>query len=241
MSSVTVENLQTCSSAGRGHTNGIVRSLGFMGARTPGFIREPRMTGLLAIDQATVTGWAFCVPGGEPTWGHARMGPPNAWEGSVFWEFRRFVQDLIQALTPEYLVYETPFTPRPHSQPGAAVLDPDVLARAYGFCAHITALAQEYGLGCERINSRQATKFLTGKGQFDGGTVAERRAAKKDATVTACNARGWQVTNDEADALALLMCAEHKLYPAVALTRRKVLRQPTGPLFRDGYWAGTLP
>jgi hypothetical protein len=189
------------------------------------------MSGLLSVDQGTLTGWAFCEPGREPSWGHLRMGKTGAWDGVVFWEFRNFLMHKIGLLSPDHLIYETPFLPRPDPKPGAPVQNFDVLLRGCGLVAHIVELAEEFNIDCQHYDSQQFTKFFTGKGRFPGETVVQRRQAKKQATIAACAARGWHATNDEGDALALLMFSEHLLYPRESLSRRMVLKNPTGPLF----------
>src|SRR6266704_4697131 len=171
------------------------------------------MAGILAIDQATVTGFAFAEPGCEPMWGTRRMGAPRAWEGEVYFAFREFLLERIAALSPGAIVFEAPFVPRTDRGGKAAALNPDVLRRGYGLIGQITEIAERCNLGCYEDQSTEVTKFCTGNGRFPGDTREERRAAKKAAVVAACAARGWRVTHNEADAIALLMFREHKLYP----------------------------
>ncbi len=191
------------------------------------------MGGLLALDQSTAsTGWAWCEPGADPLWGHKRMGARATWEGGVYSDLRAFLLDRIDALSPKALSFESPFVPRPdRQQKTAAPFNPAVLRRSYGFVAHIVEIAETCGLDCYEMQSAEFTKFFTGRGRFPGDTYEQKRAAKKAATVAACAARGWRVTHDEADALALLMFTEWKLYPQTALQRRMVLKVPRGPLF----------
>jgi hypothetical protein len=188
------------------------------------------VAGILAVDQGTTVGLAWALPGHEPGWEHKRMGKTGAWDGAVFWEFRNFLLHKIGLLSPDHLIYETPFLPRPDPKPGAPVQNFDVLLRGCGLVAHIVELAEEFNIDCKHYDSQQFTKFFTGKGRFSGETVAQRRQAKKQATIAACAARGWHVTNDEADALALLCFSEYQLYPREALSRRMVLKTPQGPL-----------
>ena len=172
-----------------------------------------KLNGILAIDQATVSGWAFCEPGEPPLWGHKRMGRAGATEGEVFFAFRLFLMARIDEFRPKYLVMEAPFVPRPDRSPMAKALNPAVLRRAYGLAAQITSIAEEYGLCCYEKQSVEVAKFFTGKGRFPGDTSDERTRAKKQAVMAACWARGWKCTHDEADALALLCCFEVQLYP----------------------------
>jgi hypothetical protein len=193
------------------------------------------MSGLLVLDQATVTGWAFCDPGKEPLWGSIRLGKRGAWEGIVFWEFRNFLLDRIGVLQPDVLAFEAPFVPRPDRKKEAKPLSVDQLRRGFGLVSHITSIAEECGIKeIDEYQSIECVKFFTGRGRFPGETAAERTANKKEATVAACRARGWlNVTYDESDALALLMFAEWKRYPQAALSRRLVLKSPTGTLLQS--------
>jgi hypothetical protein len=191
------------------------------------------LTGILAIDQATTVGWAYISePGREPLWSHERMAKRGAWEGAIFHAFRAFLLDRIEKLAPiACLAFEAPFLPRPDRSETAVALNPAVSRMGYGFTAHITAVAEECGIRrIEEIQSVEFTKWMTGRGRFAGETAVERKRAKKAAVVAACAARGWQATDDEADALAMLMFTEYRLYPQQALSRRMVLKQPQGPL-----------
>jgi hypothetical protein len=194
------------------------------------------MGGILSLDAATVTGWCSAAPGREPVWGHHRMGGRSATDGEVFAAFREFVIDRIEIYHPQYLVFEAAFTPRLGADPQKnKIINPQTLQRLYGFRAHIVCIAEERCMICHDKQSLEFTKWFTGRGRFPGATSAERSKAKKAAMVAACAARGWKVTDDEADAIALLLCFEEELYPEEALRRKRVFRQPGGPLFiRDG-------
>lgn len=190
------------------------------------------MPGILALDAATVTGFALADPGGDPVWGHHRMGGRCATDGEVFAAFRGYVLDLIDAHEPQYLVFEAAFTPRLGADPRKnKIINPQTLQRLYGFRAHIVCIAEERCLICHDKQSLEFTKWFTGRGRFPGATSADRSKAKKAAMVEACAARGWRVTEDEADALGLLMCFEAELYPEYSLRRKRAFRQPSGPLF----------
>jgi len=128
----------------------------------------------------------------------------TATEGEVFFAFRLFLLARIDAFKPRYLVMEAPFTPRPNRSDAAKQLNPQTLRKAYGFAAHITAIAEEYALCCYEKQSVEVAKFFTGKGRFPGQTAEERTRAKKRAVMATCWARGWKCAHDEADALALL-------------------------------------
>jgi hypothetical protein len=181
------------------------------------------MSGILAIDAATVTGFAMAKPGCEPVWGHHRMGGRSATDGEVFAAFRDYVLDLIETHDPQYLVFEAAFTPRLGADPQKnKIINPQTLQRLYGFRAHIVCIAEERCLICHDKQSLEFTKWFTGRGRFPGATSADRSKAKKATMVAAC---------DEADAIALLLCFEAELYPEQSLRRKRAFKQPLGPLF----------
>ena len=133
------------------------------------------MRGILAIDQATVSGWAFAEPGEPPVWGHKRMGRAGATEGEVFFAFRLFLLARVDAFRPRYLVMEAPFLPRPDRSAAAKALNPAVLRRAYGFAANFTAIAEEFGICCYEKQSVEVVKFFTGKGRSPGFLLGNTR------------------------------------------------------------------
>jgi hypothetical protein len=98
------------------------------------------------------------------------------------------------------------------------------MRRLLGLAWEIELFAAKHSIECREIAPISATKQMTGRGRYP-----DRRAKKRD-TMRACWARGWECTEDEADALALLMFAEMQLYPREALTRPRTYRVPEGPL-----------
>jgi Holliday junction resolvasome RuvABC endonuclease subunit len=180
------------------------------------------MPGILAIDQATTTGWAHCEPGQLPQWGHKRLGKPGADHEEIAQSFDLFLRSLIEHATPRHLIFERPFL---------GIQNAQTIMLLAGLRWHILLVAQQYGLRARDQETRAAVKLLTGQGKFPGVTPAERRKAKKDATMAACWARGWKATEDEADALALLLFAESRLYPREAKQRSMIFKEQTGPLF----------
>jgi Holliday junction resolvasome RuvABC endonuclease subunit len=180
------------------------------------------MPGVLAIDQATTVGWAHCEPAQHPQWGHKRLALPGAEHEEVAQSFDLFLRSLIEHTQPRHLIYERPFL---------GVQNAQTIMLLAGLRWHILLVAPQYGVRVWDQETRAAVKLLTGHGKFPGATADARRKAKKQATMAACWARGWKATEDEADALALLLFAESRLYPREAKERRMTLKEPTGPLF----------
>lgn len=199
------------------------------------------MPGILAVDQNTVSGWAWGLPGKEPICGSKRMGwaprkengkTISPWYGLRFFEFRQFFLHQIGLLSPDHLVWEAPFMPRPDRSNQAKPLNPSTSRLTAGFVAQLELLAEEFGIDHREYQSPAVAKFFTGDGRFPGETPEQRTEAKKSAVRAACVARGWPVRNyNESDALALLCYAEHHLYPRESLSRRKVLKVPTEGMF----------
>jgi len=193
------------------------------------------MPGILAFDQSTVTGWAFAEPGCEPTWGHKRLGKrEKATAGEVGAEFYSFANLLIQRYCPLYICFETPYIPRPRRNrkgevetEGSIPLNAQTMRKLLGIAFLIDTIAEQRGIDCREVASSAATFAMTGRGKYPS------RQAKKRATMQACWARGWKATEDEADALAILMFSEARLYPEAFRSRQMVLKMPRGPLFEE--------
>ena len=193
------------------------------------------MPGILAIDQATVTGWAFAEPGCEPMWGHVRLNKrEKATAGEVGAEFYSLVNRLILRYCPLYICFETPYVPRPRrtrkgevETEGGIPLNAQTMRKLLGLAFLIDTIAAQRGIECREVLSTAATKAMTGRGKYPS------RQAKKLATMQACWARGWKASEDEADALAILIFSEARLYPEAFRSRQMVLKMPRGPLFEE--------
>jgi hypothetical protein len=194
------------------------------------------VSGILAIDQSLCTGWAHCEPGQHPQWGHKLMGRvAGDDDGEVIAAFDLFMCSIIERYSPRDLIFETPYIGMYEREDGTATKRRPVSAKtilmAGGWRALIIRACQKYDIRWCHQGTQAAVKLLTGHGKFPGATAADRRKAKKHATMAACWARGWKATEDEADALALLLFAESRLYPREAKERHMILKEPTGPLF----------
>jgi Holliday junction resolvasome RuvABC endonuclease subunit len=177
------------------------------------------MPGILALDPARKLGWAYCLPGAPLEFGHLTLGRSSP--GSIGVALVRFLGEKIDGFLPNLIAYEQPFlSPSFHT---SFVL--------LGISFTIDTVAARCGIECCSVIATEATKALTGRAKFPGKDYEARRKAKKLATVEACWARGWKATEDEADAIAVLLLAEAKRFPEAAMRRRMVLKQPSGPLF----------
>jgi len=188
--------------------------------------------GILALDIATTTGYAFAEPGGVPEFKAFRAVPPvdAGGDGDVYVAFERWLNELIDRLDPAIVVFESPYLPRASAgrtvrsatgtvlyktQP--AQINMHTIRRLLVLCGIAEKVAAERRLICREEDTRTIQKTFTGYG---GG----KRVEKKAAVMRVCRLYGWNVTNDnEADALALLVSAEAILFPMV--------RRSTGTLF----------
>ena len=197
------------------------------------------MNGLLALDVATTTGWAYGAPGARPVWGHFRAGARGAAAGEVLALFRAWLEERCTAWRPSWIAFEAPYVPRVTparirtatghvigTLPSAgAPIDINVLRRLIAMCGQVELVAHEHGIHCREAASNVICRFFTGRGGWGG------RANKKAATQKMCAVYGWPgVSEDEADALALWVYAEAVLF------RSAPLQRGPGPLFVQAGW-----
>ncbi len=180
------------------------------------------MSGILTLDQSTVTGRVFGEPGCEPLWCHQRMGKRGAGPAEIADAFDAFLCREIEIFRPGDIIHETPYIGG-----GKIPINPQTILLLAWMAGHIGLVARRYGIRCWQQQTSTAVKFLTGRARYPS------RKEKKMATMQACWARGWKTTEDESDAMALFLFAEFKLYPEASRQRRKVLKMPTGPLFEN--------
>jgi hypothetical protein len=177
------------------------------------------LPGILALDPALVTGFAHSEPGERPTWGHQRLGASGEDTDKISEALEIFLETRIALWQPQYIVRETVYD-------GPNPVTNNILG---GIGWQIDMQARQHRIPCAKVDSNEFIKWFTShKGKWPGNTYEQRRAAKKRATVTTAHTYGWQCTQDEADALALLIYAEAKLFPEMCAA----MRRPAGPLFR---------
>lgn len=145
---------------------------------------------ILALDLATVTGWASNVDGlrsGTQTFDLRRGESP----GMRFLRLRSWLREIHGLLGDlDVIVFE-----QAHQRGGHAT------AVAYGLQAEVLSFAAEHGIETSPVHTATLKKAATGNG----------RASKVD-MLEAARARGWSPTDDnEADALHLLAYAEANL------------------------------
>jgi hypothetical protein len=190
--------------------------------------------GILALDVATTTGWAYGMPGDRPAFGHFRSGKPRDATGEVLAQFRVWLDRCCAKSQPRMVVFEAPYVPRfapkkVRTKTGQVIsttpssstpIDIYVVRRLFAMCGLVEMIAHERGLPCREEQSNVICRHFTGNGSWGG------RENKKAATQKMCAVYGWpDVSEDEADALALWVYAEAVLFPKA---------RSAGPLFALG-------
>lgn len=190
--------------------------------------------GILALDVATTTGWAYGMPGDRPAFGHFRSGKPRDATGEVLAQFRVWLDRCCAKSQPRMVVFEAPYVPRfapkkVRTKTGQVIsttpssstpIDIYVVRRLFAMCGLVEMIAHERGLPCREEQSNVICRHFTGNGSWGG------RENKKAATQKMCAVYGWpDVSEDEADALALWVYAEAVLFPKT---------RSAGPLFALG-------
>lgn len=148
--------------------------------------------GILALDIASRTGWAFGRPGELPRAGSVRLAPPGSDIGLVGMGLIRWMRDFTQLEKVDALYIEAPVNPafmRGKTSWETALM----LISLFGI-----ACATAEGLGIfrrRRANVQDVRRHFVGE---------SRPKDKKQAVIARCRQLGWKASDDNAaDALAL--------------------------------------
>lgn len=177
------------------------------------------MVEILAMDIATVSGWARGRVGEQPTFGSIRFGGAE----SVFASAMIWMLDTMATEPPDQIILEAMLPPTAmKGQTSRAVRDR--LAGLHGVIRGVAALR---GIALSDAPVGAVRSHFIGESSL-------RRDAAKAAVMERCQALGWEVKNDnEADACALWSFACGLIDPASAL---KVV-----PLFNKALRITTWP
>jgi hypothetical protein len=168
-----------------------------------------RMTNVLAMDLATVTGWARGSVGSTPVSGSIRFGTRESGDGEVFGQAIGWMSKLLEmAPRPDIIVLEAMLPP------GAKVgaTNSSTRDRLAGLHAIVRGVAHIRGISeiaCYSVGDIRH-HFI--------GERSLRRAQAKAAIVLRCEMLGWQVVdNNAADACAAWSYACSIIDPTQAL------------------------
>lgn len=168
---------------------------------------------VLALDLATITGWAYGEPGSVPVHGTKRFAAPGASHEAIFANAMHWTKGLLADKHVTTVVWEAPMVTT-FARGNTTSNTTTVL---YGLPAVIGAVVYSAGI----YDIRKAETKLV-RNYFIGSNP--KRAKAKSLVMQMCRANGWEVADDnEADALATwdYMCA---------LLEPKLAMRPT-PLF----------
>jgi Holliday junction resolvasome RuvABC endonuclease subunit len=163
---------------------------------------------ILAVDQATATGWAV-GDGGPITFGTIKM--PKRPDGERLMFLYMNLLRLIETHVPDQIVYETPFFPV-----GAAQFGTKVVSWLQKVAGVVQMAAATRAIGIEDYAPATWRVSFLGYGRKPKGTSEKYM---KDQTLAKVRLLGFQAkNNDEADAIGLL---HHALYGEPAMLRRQ--------------------
>lgn len=167
---------------------------------------------ILALDLATVTGWAMGEPGRQPESGVIRFGAKNnASHGQIAADAIAWLVEFLTEMKPTQIVFEQPLPP--NFTGGHTTLDTAVITMGLPFLMQGIA----YKLGLFNVEAVRVSDIRT---FFIGSNMKSEQA--KQLTFERCQLLGFNPKDDNAsDALALwcYQCAKikpelaHKLTP----------------------------
>lgn len=166
--------------------------------------------GILALDLATVLGWAWASTDAVRGWprtpleakafkpgtgglfrsGSHRLVDPGSADGAVGVAYREWLEQQLRFFQPQWVVFEAPLPPTG----SAARRSLRTARRLLGLAFLTEAVCWEAGLECREVHISTVKKHFAGHG-----------GAKKPDMIAACHARGIDAKSpDEADACAVL-------------------------------------
>jgi hypothetical protein len=169
---------------------------------------------VLALDLATVTGYAHGKPGTVPKFGHIRFSTPGSSRAATYRSFRFWLDDFTHHNIIDLIVYESPAIPSIM----AGKTNIDTIKLLMGLAEHLEEWSYQH------IELREASVSQV-RSHFIGSNM--RSKIGKALTLERCRDLGWDcTTTDESDACALWDYQISFLRPDVAAR--------TTPLFSRG-------
>jgi hypothetical protein len=161
---------------------------------------------VLALDLASVAGWALGEPGATPEHGWLRFASKGASHEAIFANARQWMFSICTKHRPSLVVWEAPLA----GFKGGKTTN-DVTTILFGLPAIVGAVAYEMAIYDIRKADTSAVRH-----HFIG--CNPKRAKAKGMVVRQCNAMGWHCDDEnEADALAVWSYMCSLLDPRLAL------------------------
>lgn len=140
---------------------------------------------ILAIDAATVTGWAFGAIGSKPLGGAVRLGGEDTCDEDVWFDGMKFMNDRLGALNPDVVAIEAPMQGGKSSQ--------SAIGRLLGLQAILRTVVRARRPNLAKlVHVQSARKFFIGRGDY-GGQEAKARVQRR------CVDLGWATWDDGHD------------------------------------------
>jgi hypothetical protein len=148
---------------------------------------------ILALDLATVTGWAFGNPGEQPVFGSIRFGKTSPTHGEIAAAAIEWMIGKLDEVKPHLIVFEQPLPP--NFTGGHTTLNTSMVLMGLPFL--LSGIA--YKLGIFNVTSATVSQV---RNCFLGENLKSAQAEKL--TLARCQHLGWAPKDhNEADALAL--------------------------------------
>jgi hypothetical protein len=152
-------------------------------------------TSVLALDLASVSGWACGEPGGRPAHGSHRFASAGASHEAIFCNALHWAHQMCRQFAPGLIVWEAPIPTsfnRGHTTS-------DVTTILYGLPAVIGAAAYELGIyDIRKADTRDVRNHFIGSNP--------KRAKAKPLVIRQCRAMGWDVADGVAARASTLGC-----------------------------------
>jgi hypothetical protein len=155
---------------------------------------------VLALDLATICGWAFGSPNGSRIeYGSFKLPSTDHDIGRFLIAFDDWLDKIIERFAPDEIIFESPVLPAKTTLP--------VLRKLYGLAGQTEIIARRNKIPCREASiSAIRWKFIGVR--FAPKSIRDKRIRRiwvKEATMRECRRRGFRVSDDnQADALALL-------------------------------------
>lgn len=154
---------------------------------------------ILALDVATVTGFAFGKVGSIPTSGSVRLKSPDDESGRACRKLGIWLRDQFTLTKPDLVVVEAPLNI------GGVISNPATISLLHRLVGGVETICGPYGVRCASVNVQTVRRHFIGKG---------RPPNPKQEVLERCKQLGWidktSKDHDRADALALWDYAQAK-------------------------------
>lgn len=169
--------------------------------------------GILALDLATTTGWAYFAPGAAaPIHGSETFEAPNP--GCFGIKFEKWLDELYQQHRPRWMLFEAPFIGEKTHQ--------DTARKLQGLAVLTEVYAEKrrkdgHELDVFEVNNIQVKIHFVGRSYVRGERKTSKQKkelsdAMKRLVIEECVSRGWMPDDDnEADALSIVVYGAAKL------------------------------